>query len=103
MYVVYNRLPVPAEHAQAFENMFNASFEHLKGVPGLLRTTLQRPTKPEQPYISTMEWASQADFMTWMQSDSFRASHVMPEGTPKEAMGKGSVIETYDTITDLKF
>ncbi len=83
--------------------MFVASFEHLKNVPGLLRTSLQRPTKPEQPYVSTMEWENQAAFMAWMKSDSFRASHVMPEGMPKEAMGAGGSIETFETISDLKF
>ncbi|TSA85466.1 antibiotic biosynthesis monooxygenase [Deinococcus detaillensis] len=103
MYVVMNRLPIPAGHAPAFEQMFTASFEHMKGVPGLQRITLQRPSKPDQPYVSTMEFENADAFRAWMGSPSFRASHAVPDGTPEGAMGRGSVIETFDTIADLNF
>lgn len=103
MYVVMNRISVPAEHAPTFERLFTASFEHLRGVSGLERVTLQRPSKPDQPYVSTMEFDTPESFRAWMSSGSFRASHAVPEGTPREAMGTNSLVETFETISDITY
>ncbi|ASN82686.1 antibiotic biosynthesis monooxygenase family protein [Deinococcus ficus] len=103
MFVVHNRITVPAEHASTFEQMFTDSFKHLASFPGLTRTTLQRPRQPDQPYVSTMEWESAEAFQDWMKSGSFRASHALPEGAPRDAMGSSSVIETFETISDLRY
>ena len=50
-----------------------------------------------------MEWESAQAFQDWMKSGSFRASHALPEGAPREAMGSNSVIETFETISDLRY
>jgi len=76
MYVVQNRIDVPAESATEFERAFVANMRGtLQGVPGLRRSALLRPTKDGQPYVATMEFDSQSDFMAWMKSDAFRAAH----------------------------
>jgi heme-degrading monooxygenase HmoA len=76
MYIVQNRIEVPAEGAAEFERGFVANMRAtLSGVPGLRRSALLRPTKPEQPYVAAMEFDSADDFMAWMRSDAFRAAH----------------------------
>ncbi len=76
MYIVTNRITVSPENAEAFEQTFGASMrDNLAGVQGLTRATLLRPEADGLPYVSTMEFDSKDDFMAWMRSDSFRASH----------------------------
>lgn len=76
MFVVTNRITVTPENAAAFEETFGASMrDNLGGVAGLTRATLQRPEAPGLPYVSTMEFGSRDEFLAWMRSDSFRASH----------------------------
>lgn len=76
MFVITNRIDVTAQTAEAFEKAFTDSMRStLSGVPGLKRTTLMRPEAEGLPYVSTMEFESRTDFMTWLKSDSFKASH----------------------------
>lgn len=89
MYIVTNRIEVPAETATAFEETFAASMKNtLAGVPGLHRATLLRPEAPGLPYVSTMEFASKDDFLAWMRSDSFRASHSDPKAAGMQSRSK---------------
>ncbi|HEY5187164.1 MAG TPA: antibiotic biosynthesis monooxygenase [Actinomycetes bacterium] len=99
MFVVHNRIEVPAEGAEAFEQTFIGSMRTaLAGVPGLRRSLLMRPAGPNAPYISTMEFDSQDDFRAWMKSDSFTAAH-----SDKQAPGMQapSAIELFTVIEDL--
>ncbi|ALO67678.1 antibiotic biosynthesis monooxygenase [Arthrobacter alpinus] len=76
MFVVTNRIDVTAETAEAFEKAFTDSMRStLSGVAGLKRTTLMRPEAEGLPYVSTMEFSSRTDFLSWLKSDSFKASH----------------------------
>lgn len=76
MFVITNRIDVTAQTAEAFEKAFTDSMRStLSEVPGLKRTTLMRPEAEGLPYVSTMEFESRTDFMTWLKSDSFKASH----------------------------
>ncbi len=99
LYVIMNRITVPAGTAEAFETAFIDSMRTtLSGVPGLHRTTLMRPAGPNLPYVSTMEFDSKDDFMAWMKSDSFRAAH-SDEQAP--GMQAPSAVESYDLIEDI--
>ena len=76
MFVITNRISVGAEGAQAFEDHFAQSMrDTLKNVPGLRRATLMRPEKEGLPFISTMEFDERQNFLDWLKSDSFKASH----------------------------
>lgn len=76
MFVITNRIDVTPETAEAFEKAFTESMRAtLKGVPGLRRATLMRPEKQGLPYVSTMEFDTRSDFLAWLKSDSFKASH----------------------------
>ncbi|MFG1943182.1 antibiotic biosynthesis monooxygenase family protein [Nonomuraea sp. NPDC048826] len=96
MHMIMNRIDVPAEDAKAFEVTFLESMRAtLAGVPGLRRSALLRPTQEGQPYVSTMEFASRADFVAWLRSDSFKAAHSDREAP---GMDTSSAIEQYEEI-----
>jgi heme-degrading monooxygenase HmoA len=96
MYVVTNRITVAPENAEKFEEVFTASMrDTLGGVAGLQRSTLQRPAADGLPYVSTMEFDSRDDFIAWMRSDSFRASHSNSEAN---SLASASAIEQHTVI-----
>ena len=98
MYVVHNRIEVTSEQAPSFEEAFRASMrETLAGVPGLRRSLLLRPTRPGDPYVSTMEFDSVDDFRAWMKSDSFKAAHADVQAPGMQAP---SAIELFDVLED---
>lgn len=99
MFVVHNRIEVSAESAEAFEGAFVQSMRAtLAGVPGLRRSLLMRPSGPNAPYVSTMEFDSQDDFRAWMKSDSFAASHADKQAPGMQAP---SAIELFTVIEDV--
>lgn len=86
MYIVTNRISVPAERAQAFEERFIGNMRNnLPKVSGLARATLDRPVDPAAPYKVTMEFATETDFEGWRDSEAFRASHGKPAGPSESA------------------
>lgn len=100
MFVVHNRIDVPAEAAEGFEKAFTDSMRTtLAGVPGLVRSTLLKPADPAQPYVSTMEFETRDHFLAWMRSDSFKAAH-----SDEQAAGMigPSVIESFTGIEDVR-
>ncbi len=97
MFMFTNRIDV-TENAEAFEKAFAESMRTtLKGVPGLNRATLLRPEADGLPHVSTMEFDSKEDFLAWLKSDSFRASH-----SDKQAPGMQapSAVEQYTLIEE---
>lgn len=79
MYVVTNRIDVPAERAAAFEERFIGNMRNnLPKVAGLSRATLDRPVDENTPYKVTMEFDSESDFETWRDSEAFRSAHGRP-------------------------
>jgi heme-degrading monooxygenase HmoA len=96
MYVVQNRIEVPGDGAAEFERAFVANMRNtLAGVTGLRRSALLRPTKPDQPYVATMEFDSADDFMAWMRSDAFKAAHAnaKPPGAHAPSAEAFTVVE----------
>lgn len=79
MYIVTNRIDVPAERAEAFETRFIGNMRNnLPRVAGLSRATLDRPVDAGVPYKVTMEFEAESDFEAWKSSEAFRASHARP-------------------------
>jgi heme-degrading monooxygenase HmoA len=98
MFVVHNRINAPADVAEAFEQAFTESMRTtLAGVPGLVRSTLMRPTEDGQPYVSTMEFDTRDSFLGWLKSDSFKASHADVQAP---GMRAPSAIESFTMIED---
>ncbi|MER5266457.1 antibiotic biosynthesis monooxygenase [Actinosynnema sp. NPDC002837] len=100
MFIATNRLFVPAERAEEFEAHFRSSMrEHLPGVPGLRRSTLLRPTRPDQPYVSVNEFDTEDDFRAWVASDSFKEAHRRNAGIARHVTGNAA--ETFRPSEDL--
>jgi len=99
VYIVHNRIDVPADQTDAFEEAFTTSMRTtLDGVTGLTRTTLLKPTKEGQPWVSTMEFATKDDFMAWLGSDSFKAAHANVKAPGMQAPAG---IESFDVVSDV--
>lgn len=93
MFVVTNRLAIAPEGAAAFEENFARSMKDTLGdVPGLRRATLMRPEKEGLPFVSTMEFDEKQNFLDWLKSDSFKASH---SNTSAPGMNAQNSIETH--------
>ncbi|MGM1059524.1 antibiotic biosynthesis monooxygenase family protein [Saccharothrix sp. Mg75] len=100
VFVATNRLFVPEDRAEEFEARFRENMRaHLPGVPGLRRSTLLRPTRPDQPYVSVNEFDSEDDFRAWVASDSFREAHRRGAGVARHVTG--NAVETFQPSEDL--
>ncbi len=100
MFVATNRLFVPAERAEEFEAHFRSNMRtYLPGVPGLRRSTLLRPTRADQPYVSVNEFDSEDDFKAWVASDSFKEAHKRNAGIARHVTG--NAVETFQPSEDL--
>ncbi|USX52338.1 antibiotic biosynthesis monooxygenase [Lentzea sp. HUAS12] len=76
MFIATNRMFVNPEMSEEFERYFRGNMRtHLPGVPGLLRSTLLKPTQDDQPYVSVNEFESEDAFRAWVASDAFREAH----------------------------
>ncbi|QXQ09417.1 antibiotic biosynthesis monooxygenase [Paeniglutamicibacter sp. Y32M11] len=94
MYVVTNRIEVPAERAAAFEERFISNMRHnLPKVQGLSRATLDKPVDPAAAYKVTMEFVAESDFITWRDSEAFRTSHGRPANTTQAASSPAASAE----------
>jgi len=103
MFVVHNRIEVPADQAEGFEQHFAERMRTtLAGVSGLQRSALLKPSEPGKPYLATMEFDSRESFMGWMQSDAFRHAHA---GTASERGPQGGPppgVEAYSVVEDVR-
>ncbi|CCH30295.1 antibiotic biosynthesis monooxygenase [Actinosynnema sp. NPDC047251] len=100
MFVATNRLFVPEDRAEEFEAHFRDNMRtYLPGVPGLRRSTLLRPTRPDQPYVSVNEFDTEEDFTAWVRSDSFKEAHKRNAGIARHVTG--NAVETFQPTEDL--
>jgi heme-degrading monooxygenase HmoA len=99
MYVVMNRIEVEPERAEMFEQHFAGSMNTTLGaVPGLVRSTLLRPTKPGDPYVAEIVFDTQESFQGWLHSDSFKAAH---GHGPGEGEGGGPNVVAYEVVNEV--
>ena len=106
MYVVHNRIDVPADAVDGIEKVFVESMQTtLAGVPGLLRSTLLKPAASgpsaaaDGPYVATMEFESKDAFLAWLKSDSFKAAHSDDQAP---GMLGPSAIESFTLVEDVR-
>lgn len=100
MYVVMNRIEVDAERAEVFEQHFSASMSGTLGsVPGLVRSTLMRPTTDGAPYIAQIVFDSEESFKGWLHSEAFRAAH--GHGPGGDGQGGGPNVDAYEVVNEV--
>lgn len=104
MYVAMNRIKVPSEHAEIFEQHFSRSMDGTLGeVPGLVRSTLLRPADEAAPYVAEIVFDSEASFQGWLRSDAFRAAHGHGPGAGSDGDGQGDGpdVERYEVVNEV--
>jgi heme-degrading monooxygenase HmoA len=74
VFVVMNRLKVPADYRQHLEKAFGESGQRMKNVPGCLEYQFLVPTEGDE-YIVYTKWESQTDYTNWTQSEAFKQAH----------------------------
>ncbi len=100
MYIVINRIDVGPERAETFEQHFSRSMDGtLSAVPGLIRSTLLRPTAPDAPYLAQITFDSKESFLGWLQSDAFKAAH--GHGPGGDGEGGGPNVESYEVVNEV--
>ncbi|MET8423813.1 antibiotic biosynthesis monooxygenase family protein [Nocardia sp. NPDC004860] len=98
MFVVVNELFVADADREVFERNFGASMRGtLSAVPGLVGARLMRAREVGRGYVSMLEFADEAAYIGYLQSDAFRAAHDWPDHAPIES----NVLSTYSVITDV--
>lgn len=103
MYIVTNRIDVPAERAEAFEERFIGNMRNnLPKVEGLTRATLDRPVDENTPYKVTMEFEAESDFEAWKNSEAFRASHTRPAAAADAAPAEKPQTEDVRSVTGIE-
>ncbi|MGI8857593.1 MAG: antibiotic biosynthesis monooxygenase family protein [Thermomicrobiales bacterium] len=77
MYVMMNRLTVTPENAGHLEQGFAHSAGRMREVPGCGDFHLLKETGTEGAavYMVLTEWADEASFRAWTESDAFRRAH----------------------------
>ena len=99
MYVVMNRIDVDRKRAEMFEQHFAGSMDGtLSAVPGLIRSTLLRPVRDEDPYVAQMVFDTKESFVGWLNSDSFKAAHGHGPSGGDEG---GPNVEVYEVVNEV--
>lgn len=98
MIVTCNRIPVNAEHAKAFEAVFEARASLVDGMPGFISFQLLRPKKADDPYVVMTFWESEEDFSAWTQSDEFKEGHARSGSLPPETFSGHPKLEMFEVI-----
>ncbi|QID19556.1 antibiotic biosynthesis monooxygenase [Nitrogeniibacter mangrovi] len=77
MYLAMNRFRIARGKEDEFVQMWRERDSHLADVPGFVRFHLLRGASSDEYtlFSSFTEWASEADFEAWTQSEAFRAAH----------------------------
>lgn len=73
-FVVMNNIPVTEEGVEIFEDRFKQRQQNVQSMPGFQAFRLLRP-KSGNTYVVLTQWASEADFENWKNSDQFKKAH----------------------------
>lgn len=90
MYIAMNRFKIGIGSEDAFENMWKNRESRLDGVPGYQSFNLLRgkTTDTHTLFATHTVWDSEASFIAWTESESFKQSHARAGGNaPIEYVG----------------
>lgn len=73
-FVVMNNIPVADDGKATFEDKFKQRQQNVDAMPGFQALRLLRPKKGNT-YVVMTQWASEADFENWKNSDEFKKAH----------------------------
>jgi len=101
MFVMMNRMTVPAEFRDKFEQAFATRARAVDTRPGFIKAEILRPRSGDE-YIVMTHWATEQDFEQWTTSKEYTEGH-RRVGEFKDANGKmvlTSSIEKYEVFAD---
>lgn len=74
MFVMMNRMSVPEEHRERFEEMFRTRARAVDRRPGFIRAEILRPRQGNE-YIVMTHWESEQAFESWTKSQEYLEGH----------------------------
>ena len=74
MFVMMNRMTVPQEKREVFEQMFLSRAKAVDRRPGFLKAEILRPTEGNE-YVVMTHWESESAFNGWVGSEEYREGH----------------------------
>ncbi len=85
MYLAMNRFTVPADKAEAFEQLWLNRDSHLKEMEGFVEFHMLKGSEKDGKFIyaSHTVWTSEETFRGWTKSEAFRNSHKSARTTEK--------------------
>ena len=99
MFVMMNRMTVPAEFREKFELTLSDRAKAVDRRPGFIGAEILRPAKGDE-YVIMTHWESESDFEGWTKSEEFAEGH-RRVGEFKDENGKlvlNSRIEKYEVF-----
>jgi heme-degrading monooxygenase HmoA len=75
MFVMINRMTVPEEHRERFEEMFRNRARAVDRRPGFISAEVLRPTRGNE-YLVMTHWETKEAFDGWTKSEEYREGHL---------------------------
>lgn len=101
MFVMMNRMMVPEQMREKFEQAFATRAKAVDRRPGFIKAEVLRPTSGNE-YIVMTHWESQQDFEAWVGSPEYKEGH-RRVGEFKDEQGKmalTSKVEKYEVFAE---
>lgn len=96
MIVVSNRVTVPDERVETFEERLRTS-HGIEDRPGFRGMTVLAPVDAEG-HITMTFWETREDFETWRESTAFEAAH--QEASAERAFKNGNKVKIHEVAVD---
>jgi len=74
VFIIINRMEVPEEHRERFEEVFKTRAHAVDRRPGFISAQILRPTEGNT-YIVMTRWESEDNFNEWVNSPEFIEGH----------------------------
>lgn len=94
--VVINALTVPEGHGAELEQRFAARRHAVDQQPGFEGFQLLRPTAGESRYFVVTQWADQASFEAWRDSEANQKAHA--HGGGKRPVAHGAELLEFEVV-----
>jgi len=101
MFVMMNRMIVPPDRREQFEQMFMSRAKAVDRRPGFVKAEILRPREGDE-YVIMTHWESESAFDGWVGSAEYREGH-QRVGEFKGADGKvglHSKVEKYEVFAE---
>jgi heme-degrading monooxygenase HmoA len=97
--VKINAIEVSEGNGAELEKRFAARAKAVDGMPGFEGFELLRPVEGETRYFVYTKWASEEDFQTWLNSQSFQQGHAGAKAdTGPKPVATGSSLLSFEVV-----